>query len=64
MNYTEKIENLAMELGVETSVAMDIQYLRTLEQRIILAAKKNPHLRNFAVYNSQLETELDKLEEV
>lgn len=61
MSYTQEVEKLAVDLGVETSVAMDILYLRTCEQRIILAVQMHPELCNFNVYNPALESQLEKL---
>lgn len=60
--YTEKVEQVAQELGIENSVALDIIYLRECEHRIISAAKKHPHLRDFKVFNAELEEQLESLE--
>lgn len=43
-------------------VAMDIEYLISLQERIIEASKKNPNIRDFKVYNAKAEALLDKLE--
>lgn len=40
MKYTKEIESLAEELGVDFSIALDIDYLRTLEKRISETCKK------------------------
>ena len=62
MKYTLTVEALAQELGVDFSVAMDIHLLREYEQRIIVAAKANPELRDFNVFNKELEDQLISLE--
>ncbi len=53
---------IAQVAGVDISVAHDIDYLRCLERRIIAAAKKHPHVRDFHVDNRALENQLAKLE--
>jgi hypothetical protein len=58
MNYTLEIERLAKELGVSESVAMDIDYLRSFEKRIIEAAKAHPEVISFHVDNDLLEKQL------
>jgi len=55
MIETNRVEAIAKELGVEFSVASDIDYLRCLEKRIVAAAKKHPEIRDFAVVNEPLE---------
>jgi hypothetical protein len=59
MTYTKEIEALSKALQVEVSVAMDIDYLRSLEKRIIKAAHTHAEVRNFSVYNSELEAQLE-----
>jgi hypothetical protein len=61
MNYTLKVELLAKELEVDDSVAEDILYLRSLENRIIRAAKIHSNFRDFPVYHSELESQLELL---
>jgi hypothetical protein len=60
-NETHVIEAIALSLGIPTSVAMDIFYLRELEKRIIIAAQQNPSVKRFNVYNEALEGQLSKL---
>lgn len=62
LTYTQRVEALANELGIEISVAMDIEYLRGLEARILRAVKANPKLRDFLVQNRDLEAQLDQIE--
>lgn len=62
MLETDRIDAIAKELGVETSVADDIDYLRCMERRIVAAAKRHPHLRDFDVRNEALEAQLEALE--
>lgn len=62
MSETDRVEIIAQVCGVETSVAHDIDYLRCLERRIIAAAKKYPHIRDFKVDNRALERQLADLE--
>jgi hypothetical protein len=56
--YTQSMYKLAEELGVNVHVAMDIDYLRMLERRIIAAAKIDPNLIDFEVFNERLENQL------
>ena len=58
MKYTEEMARLAKELGVSESVAMDIDYLRSYEKRIIEAAKSHPEIISFHVDNAILEEQL------
>lgn len=62
LTHTEEVEQIAEELGIEFSVALDIAYLRSLEARIVAAAKKYPKMRDFLVENVALEDQLKGLE--
>jgi hypothetical protein len=63
MTYTQQIEKLAAELNIDFSVAMDIDYLRWLEGRILKLAKAEPQARDFLVSNLELENQLDAMED-
>jgi hypothetical protein len=58
---TQRAEAIEKELGVDFSVALDIDYLRQMERQIVAAAKKHPEIRNFEVSNPFLERQLDRL---
>lgn len=60
--YTIYIERLAKTLQVPEAVALDIDYLDRLRERIINASHRNPALRDFPVTNEILEKALDELE--
>lgn len=62
LTYSVRVERLAAKLKVDFAVAMDIDYLRQLEKRIIKAARKNSKLRDFYVFNKRLEQQLNRLE--
>lgn len=62
MKYTEEVEKLAEELEVSFSVAMDIHYLRSLENRILQTLQAHPEVITFQVYNEVLENQLQELE--
>lgn len=53
---------LAYLYDIDESVALDILYLDHLRERVIAAARRNPKIRDFLVYNPVLEEELDELE--
>ena len=62
-NYTDQMVALAQELGVDVSVAMDIDYLRRLEARVLNIAKREPNFRGCEnIYNAPFEVELEGLE--
>ena len=48
---TDISENIAKEFQIDHSVALDIMYLRELEERIASVARLNPDLRDFPVHN-------------
>ena len=58
----KKYLNIANKYDLDPMVAMDIEYLISLQERIIEASKKNPNIRDFKVYNAKAEALLDKLE--
>jgi hypothetical protein len=62
MTETERIDKIAEECGISFSVADDVDYLRTLERRIVAAARGNPGVVNFPVYNESLEDFISGLE--
>lgn len=62
MTYTEECQELSKALDIELSVAMDIVLLRNYEKRIIAAAKANPNLRDFPVFNDELDRFLESFE--
>jgi len=45
-------------------VAMDVEYLISLQERIIEASKKHPNVRDFKVYHEKAEAVLAKLEKL
>jgi hypothetical protein len=55
-------KNIEEEFLIDYSVALDIEYLRGLEARIIKAAKKHSLLRDFPVENRELEAFLESCE--
>lgn len=57
--YSDEVAAIAIELDIEHSVALDIHYLRMLEKRIVEHAKKNPRMRDYPVFNQELEELLD-----
>jgi len=59
-----EVELISQELEVEYSVAMDIHYLRSLEKRVVVAAKSHPRIRDFPVFNDQLDEFLLMLEKL
>ena len=61
VTYTQHVEAIARDLGVRDSVAMDILYLRSLEDRVIKAAKLHPQVGDFEVSNEALEAQLESL---
>ena len=60
--YTDKIKSISKELNISMQVAMDIEYLREIEKRIIKVAKEYPSIEDFDVVNNDLETQLENLE--
>ncbi len=63
-NYTIEIENIVKEFCIPSSVAMDIELLRSYERRIIKAFRKNSTLLDFEVQNPSLEAQLSKIEDI
>jgi hypothetical protein len=57
-NYTQIIEQIAKDLNIPEAVAMDIEVLRSYEDRIVCAYRKNNSLRDFDVENINLENQL------
>jgi hypothetical protein len=55
---------IANKYNLDPMVAMDVEYLISLQERIIEASKKHPNVRDFKVYHEKAEAVLAKLEKL
>lgn len=55
MKYTDEVQKISNDLGIEFSVALDVCYMQHLILDMVACAKANPDLREFPVNHPELE---------